>query len=499
MSGQLIEESLELSDSELDDMISEAEAARNLADARIAAAVSVVSARQSFRDDGHASVRSYLKATLNCSGSRANRIRKQADLINQHPTVGDTWAAGHVGTEQVDLLAGAQAHPRARDRFAEFEPALLEHAEHLEYGDFDVVMRRFVSLADADGAFDAQRFREDERNAHVSVDNGALEVHASGGSPMAAAEMSAVFELAVEAEFDKDCVVRRAEFGDDALAHPLPRTARQRKFDALHQIFLAWATVPADAKTPDPLVNIVIDHVTAGDLLAAHGLVDDADLFGVGPEALADARRDLLARRCHTGTGTPVHRDDALKALIAGRVRRVVVDADSVVVDMGRTSRLFTGNSRDAARMLATTCTHRGCEIPARFCDVDHRREWVGEHGPTDQENAMPLCGVHDRWKHANTIRTRRAINGRIYLIRPDGSVIKPASEREPEWAEPPPFDLPKPDTPRPATRSSRPIASRMIDLARTVTWTEFSRNRPKLAGAPDPGWTILQVTLPTS
>jgi hypothetical protein len=182
-----------------------------------------VSARQSFRDAGHTSMRSYLKGTLNCSGTRANKIRKQADLINQHPTVGDTWAASHVGTEQVDMLAKAQAHPRAGDRFGEFAPALLEHAEHLEFDDVGAFVDRFVTLADTDGAFDDQRFQEDERTGYVTVDNGAVEVHASGGSPTATEETSAVFELAVEEEFDKDCAVRRAEFGDDALSHPLPR------------------------------------------------------------------------------------------------------------------------------------------------------------------------------------------------------------------------------------------------------------------------------------
>ena len=60
----------------------------------------------------------------------------------------------------------------------------MDHAEHLE--------------------FDDQQFQEDERTAHVTLDNGAVEVHASGGSPTAAEEMSAVFELAVEDEFDKD-------------------------------------------------------------------------------------------------------------------------------------------------------------------------------------------------------------------------------------------------------------------------------------------------------
>ena len=504
MSQRLIEEYTGLADSALDDVIAAAEADRNRADARIAAAATVIAHRQSFVDDGYRTIRSYLKGTLNCSGSRANRIRRRSDLVDAHPEIGETWYDGHVGTEQIDALARARSHPRAGDRFAEFVAILLDHAEHLTHDDFAAVVERFIVLADSDGAFDDQQAREDERTAHVSIVNGAIDVSAHGGSPLDAEEMKAVFDLAVEAEFANDCAARRAEHGDDALAHPLPRTAQQRKFDALHQIFLAWATVPADAKTPEPLVNLVIDPVTAGRVLAAHGLVENPDLFGVGADAFAVAERDLLARRCHTTTGTAVHPDAVLRALIHGRLRRVVVDADSVVVDMGRTQRLFVGSARNAAQMLVATCTHRGCDIPARFCDVDHRDEWVAQHGHTDQTNAMPACGPHDRWKHAHQIRTRRASNGRIYLIRRDGSVIKPAGEREPDWAEPPPFAAAPPDTtasgdappdiaPPDTTASGDAVLGNTV---RTITWSEFIRHRPRLADQPDTGWTVLQVDL---
>ena len=151
------------------------------------------------------------------------------------------------------------------------------------------------------------------------------------------------------------------------------------------------------------------------------------------------AAADLSKHRCETTTGTSVHRDVALRALITGRVRRVVVDADSVVIDLGRTQRLFTGKARQAAQLLATTCTHRGCDIPATLCDVDHRNEWADDGGPTDQANAMPLCGSHDRWKHANKIRSRRATSGQLFLITPDGTTILPTGAHQPEWAEPPP------------------------------------------------------------
>ncbi|MFT4774035.1 MAG: hypothetical protein ACI9ME_001337 [Ilumatobacter sp.] len=162
-------------------------------------------------------------------------------------------------------------------------------------------------------------------------------------------------------------------------------------------------------------------------------------MFGLPDNVFTAAAADLSKHRCETTTGSSVHRDVALQALIVGRVRRVVVDADSVVIDLGRTQRLFSGKARDAAQLLVTTCTHRGCDTPATLCDVDHRNEWADNGGSTDQANAMPLCGPHDRWKHANKIRSRRATSGRLFLITPDGTTILPAGTREPEWAEPPP------------------------------------------------------------
>ncbi|MFT7395113.1 MAG: hypothetical protein ACI83Y_002796, partial [Candidatus Azotimanducaceae bacterium] len=136
----------------------------------------------------------------------------------------------------------------------------------------------------------------------------------------------------------------------------------------------------------------------------------------------------------------------ALQAMFAGSVRRVMVDAHDVVINMGRTQRLFTGKARQAAQLLAVRCGFRGCDIAAEFCDVDHVNPWVNG-GETDQANSLPLCGSHDRRKHRQQLRGRRDRHGRIHLIRPDGSVIKPLNAHDPEWTDPdcqqPPATLP--------------------------------------------------------
>lgn len=174
--------------------------------------------------------------------------------------------------------------------------------------------------------------------------------------------------------------------------------------------------------------------------------------------------------------------------MITGRVRRAVIDANDVTINLGRTRRLFTGKARQAAQLLAITCTHRGCDIPANLCDIDHRAEWNADIGTTDQHNAMPMCGVHDRWKHTNHIRSRRATNGRVYLIKPDGSTIKPVGETEPEWAEPEPVGS-TPPTPTPHPRSPKqptPTHGPHSDNQPTPNWSTIA-SHPTTTGPSEP------------
>jgi hypothetical protein len=309
------------------------------------------------------------------------------------------------------------------------------------------------------------------------VSDGAVNVHAAGGDPLHAAEMKAIFDRAVDAEFGKDCATRRSLHGDEALASPLPRSADQRKFDAIYEIFMRSVTAPADGKRPEPLVNLVVDPTTGVQTLVLHGFLDLDE-----PDAADLATVDPSTRRCATTTGTPVHPDVVMKAMIRGSIRRVMVDAHDVVINMGRTQRLFTGKAREAAQLLAVRCGHRGCDVPAEFCDVDHVDEWAADSGGTDQANSLPLCGVHDRWKHRERLRGRRDQFGRIHLVKPDGTVIKPLGARDPVWAEPDEL-------------SSHPLTPDML-TSTTVTWPEWVAAHPSFADQPDPGWPITVYSL---
>lgn len=430
---QLLTDLWELSDAQLDDRIRSNEMERRRLDAEQAALVTLAEHRQLPAVDEHRSMNAYLRATLNCSPGEASRVRSLARAVDDIDGMGDAWLAGRFGSSQAIRLAAVHGNRRVRHRLSEFTPMLLDHAERLSYTDFGVCVDRFITHADQDGAHDARDDAVENRDARVVDVGGMVDVTAHGGDGISAAEMIAIFQRFCEAEFRNDVDARRREFGADADQHPLPRTARQRRFDALRMIFRAAASAQKVGTLGEPLVNIVIDAATWTELLAASGLAPAGDT-GIDPALIGELVGDpvpMTERRCETSTGISLHPHDVLRAALNGHVRRVVVDSNSVVVDMGRRQRLFTGAAREAARLLLIRCEHPGCELSAELCDIDHSIEWK-DGGSTDQTNSGPECSSHNIAKTRRKWKKRRALDGRNYTIRVDGTIILPVGVRRP-------------------------------------------------------------------
>jgi hypothetical protein len=440
-----IERLVDLTDTELHAHVRQLELERRTADARFAAAVAVADSRQlNAVIDGHLTMRSYLRAELNYSTTEASRWLQIASMLNAHPAVGDAWMNGHIGSPQAVTFARTYANRRVRDRLGEFVPTLLDHAEQLAYSDFVACVDKFVALADADGAHDDRDHAVRDRRANVSEVGGVLSVSAFGGDPLTAAEMVDIHRRFVEREYQADVAACRAAHGDDADNHDLPRTPAQRSFDAIIAIFRS-ANIDIFGQEAGTILNIIADATTFArtqhDAGLAPAFVDGepVDPFTGQPDPyglindLLGAPGDLRDRRCETSTGIQLHPHDVLRAALAGHVRRVVVDTDGVIVNMGRLSRLYTGSARTAAKLLIRRCQRPGCELPADFSQVDHNDEW-NEHGHTDQKNAGVMCGPDNRQKHRRRWKRRRATNANTYTIRADGTIMLPVGARTPTF-----------------------------------------------------------------
>jgi hypothetical protein len=385
-----------------------------------AASVAVIAAadrRQAYAEDGHASVRGWVKASLRIANVDVTARVRTAKLITAFPQFGTALADGRLGVGQVGELARLHANPRCGDEIGTVADTLLEHATTLPFETFAKVTRHFERLADADGAHRTHEQIDRARSADITTVDDTTYVSARVGAAQGA-RLREVFDAFVRAEFAADWDAVRAQLGDDATPGDMARTEQQRRADALVAIFDAAACAGTTSGERVPVVNIVIDQPVFEAQLAA--VVADRDpVFDVD---------DVVHTRCCTTSGIPLDPRDAVAAAVVGHVRRVVVGADAVIIDLGRRSRLFTGSAREAARLQAAldgdgTCTWPGCT--RRHCQIDHNDEWVADLGCTDVRNSSPKCGRHNRWK-SRGYHTWRDPTGVWHTQRPDGTEITP-------------------------------------------------------------------------
>ncbi|CAN5904178.1 hypothetical protein BH23ACT2_BH23ACT2_22310 [soil metagenome] len=425
------------------------------------------------RADGHASAKVLVRHVAGLSDAEAHRRASAARALRSLPAVREAFAVGDVGVCHVERIARAHANVRVRERLCGHDQALAAHARALGYRRFDGLVTDWVRRADEDGTRDASQRSHDNRDAKMVQDfDGSWRLTAGCGS-LQGAELYEILRWFTEAEFATDWAAARERHGDAATTGDLGRTDGQRRGDALYEIFQQAAGARAATPGGSQIVtNIVIDHATferelrrlfGTDPGPAHtgfgagnadetGPADTAfGAAGVTPDGAGTAEGDGstpgdapdddaapdgngtpvgvapsggFGFRCSTLDGHPVDVTEAVAAALIGHVRRAVIGADSVVIDLGRRRRLFTGPAQLAARLGATHCYWPGCHVPVTDCQTDHLRPWGDRRGgSTNPGNGGAACGKHNRHKERGFTVTRDPA-GHWYTYRPDGTEI---------------------------------------------------------------------------
>ncbi len=93
----------------------------------------------------------------------------------------------------------------------------------------------------------------------------------------------------------------------------------------------------------------------------------------------------------------------------------LALSGESVPLDLGREQRLFTRHQAIALSARHQSCAAEGCERPFAWCELHHLRAW-SDDGPTDLDNAVPLCGFHHRRIHDEHYTVARAPDGSLRL-----------------------------------------------------------------------------------
>jgi len=382
-------------------------------EARIAAVLDEADRLGVYSIDGHRDIRAWAAANVNWSRRETLERSRTVTLLRDLPELAEDLKYGEVGVAQVRELARVRANPRCGDQVVEAAPELVELAKRVSFEEFRIVTQRWEQLNDTDGAHRGHEAAHAGRRVSTSMFDDTFHLAAQFGAVQGAA-IAEILKRFENAEFAAEWDALKAVHGDDMCTSMMERTHSQRRADALYAIFMAAVAAPPGAQVPEPVVNIIVDQDTFDAHMAAAASGEPAP-----PRDPAET-----GGRCETDTGIVVDPAVAVAAAIVGHVRRVVMNSASVVTDLGRKQRVFTGGSRTAVFLQdGRRCIWPGCGHDFRT-QIDHSTDWQ-HHGVTAPCNGGPLCAFHNRFKNFG-YHVHRDSNGHWHTHRPDGTEIHP-------------------------------------------------------------------------
>jgi hypothetical protein len=313
------------------------------------------------QEQGFRSTTEWLSAL---TGDPVPVVRSQvavAEALQHMPATRGAFAAGEVSPSRVKVLAQAQA--LAPEQFAEDEAALVAQVAAVPARQVPQVLAAWKRSADPEAAETEVARLHSMRALHISPAWSGM-VHLSGALDPGGGliVLEALRSLSEGGALDPDDT----------------RTPAQARADALVEICRRFVRVDDKGKSRPARVLVTIPWST---LRQGEGIIDTE----AGPVGAGTARRLTC---------------DAT-------ISRVLLDPESVPLDLGRATRVVPGPLRSLVELRDKGCTHPGCRVPARWCDAHHITHWA-EGGRTDLANLQLLCSRHHTLAHQDDWHPRR-------------------------------------------------------------------------------------------
>ncbi len=375
----------------------------------------------SWQGHGDRDVVAWRGRTSRAGESAAGAELRGAHVITTMPSVERAFTAAELSAQHVDVLgravsratpsvSAALADPRTQDE-------LVALGRRLDGREFAKAVDRFVAQVDpvtVEREHAAQRAR---RHLFVTDLPGGTQVrgmldHRAGHRLRLALESA---QGRPTQDDDRTSEQRRADglvaLAELALSEPEATTAVTRPHVSVVLGEQTFRTLVGALRAGDGAVGARRVERPAGARSASATLPDtgwsSAATGGSGDvERLAEAMRGVPAPVDEDGAPVPV--SEVARLLCDCALTRVVVDAESRPVDVGRTQRLYSGHLRRAVVARDGGCVWPGCGRPARWCEVHHIRWWDRDGGETSVENGVVLCGFHHHAVHERDLTIER-------------------------------------------------------------------------------------------
>jgi hypothetical protein len=312
---------------------------------------------------GEPSLHDFLCLHLGLTSREAKEYVVIANALVSLPLVREAFRNGELNWAKLVLVVQLAELPEDDERFAEEAPAM-------SVNQLKVLLRR-KKAGDVSAAERAHR----ERSVSFHHDDEKQETRFNGALPL---DLGIAIEKLLQARADS--------YSTDPITGEYPQPP-QAMIDALCDILFGDAAPRADL-----LIDLEVGAL-AGD--------GKADLEG------------------HT-----LNRETLQRLACDGSARASFIDEKGLPVALGRKSRLFPS-------WLSRQILHRdrGCRFPGcgsiRWLHDHHMAGWEDDHGNTDYDNGIKLCGTHHRHAHEGGWKLRGNPDQELQFIRPDGKVFK--------------------------------------------------------------------------
>jgi hypothetical protein len=329
--------------------------------------------RKAWQGTGARSMADWLAGKTKSSYGQAKKKEKLGEALGKSKDLDDAVKKGDVSPDAASELADAVNNPPEGADVGELVEA-AKGATPKEAKDAAETWKRIHS-EESEEAAEARRFAQ--RSVKSALPNDGM------------VTTTVILPLL------QNRMIQNALEHIKGLSKPDGRTRDQEMADALIALADAYAkgTVTGGREQPSIILTIPVESMTG-----------QSNEPGVTPH----------------GDRIPAHvvRQMAENATL----QRMLIDAQGVILDLGREVRYATIQQYKALLVRDGCCTEEGCNIPAAWCDLDHFLSWE-EGGETNLENMRLLCRFHHTMRHMKgSWVSGTATDGYIHLA--DGTVL---------------------------------------------------------------------------
>ncbi len=328
--------------------------------------------------DGNITAAAWISRTCGMSVTSAADRLCVGEQLQSMPKVAAALGSGEIGFQSASVLCHLRDQlGDKRDLFNEDE--MLDFARRFSVFNLRILCRYARHVADPDGFFKDAEENHLRRRLHISLMSDGM--HAMDG--ILDPECGAAVKTAL------DSLAKRRGPEDD-------RSHSQRMHDALAEV-----VHHAMDEGRLPRRNGVKPHVTV-------------------TTTLEGLKNELGAPPAELELSLPISTRTLERIACDCTISRVLL-ADSMVIDVGRATRVNSAPRRRALRIRDKGCRFPGCDRPVNWSTPHHIVAW-SRGGPTDMANEVLLCYYHHRLVHEGGWQVIKA--GREFRFLPPERVV---------------------------------------------------------------------------